>query len=171
MPARATIRRAEPRDAPSVHRLICELAAYEKEPEAVVCTPDDLGTQLAGDSPPFQCLLVEERQHIVGFALYFHNYSTWRGRPGIYLEDLFVMPTSRGLGYGRALLSALAKLAVERGCARMEWSVLDWNRPAIEFYRALGAEPQDGWTTFRISGLPLERLADTASGYPEVNDA
>ena len=153
------IRSATTHDATTIHALICELARYEREPDAVVCTAEDLREQLSRQRPPFECVLLEERGTAVGFALFFHNYSTWRGRPGLYLEDLFVRESVRGRGGGKALLQHLAAIAVDRGCARFEWMVLDWNTPAIEFYRSLGAVPLTGWTTFRVSGDALERLA------------
>jgi GNAT superfamily N-acetyltransferase len=153
------VRQAEARDADRIHELIVALAIYEKEPDAVVCTADDLRAQLAADRPPFECLLAEEEGVAHGFALFFHNYSTWRGRPGLYLEDLFVDPAERGKGIGKRLLSELASIAVSRGCARMEWSVLDWNDLAITFYEALGANSRSEWTTYRLTGEPLERLA------------
>ena len=158
----ARLRPAVPDDAATIHRLIVELATYEREPEAVVVTPDELRAQLAAARPPFECLLVElAGGQVVGFALYFHNYSTWRGRQGIYLEDLFVEPAHRGRGYGKQLLVRLAQLAVDRGCARMEWNVLDWNAPAIAFYRSLGAVPLSECTVFRLTGEALLNLART----------
>jgi GNAT superfamily N-acetyltransferase len=156
------LRHAEPADAEDIHALIVALAVYEREPHEVVCTPDDLRRQLEEAPPPFQCLLAEEGGEPRGFALYFFNYSTWRGRPGLYLEDLFVRPGHQGRGIGKRLLATLAAIAVGQGCARMEWSVLDWNTPAIDFYRALGAQPLDGWTTYRLTGDALDRLAGTA---------
>jgi GNAT superfamily N-acetyltransferase len=126
-----------------------------------MCTADDLRRQLLEPRPPFECLLAEVDGQARGFALFFHNYSTWRGRPGLYLEDLFVLPEHRGQGLGKLLLSELAHIAVQRGCARMEWAVLDWNEPSIEFYRALGASRLDGWSTFRLSGEPLSELASS----------
>lgn len=155
----AIVRLATPDDAAVLHRLIVALATYEREPDAVVVEPETLRAQLASDDPPFECLVADTEQGVVAFALFFHNYSTWRGRRGLYLEDLFVVPEHRGRGIGRRLLVELARIAVARGCARMEWSVLDWNAPAIGFYRTLGAVPQDGWTTYRLTGEPLERLA------------
>lgn len=154
-----TIRPATPDDAATIHALICELAQYEREPNAVVCSADELRSQLSGTRPPFECLLLEDDGKSVGFALFFHNYSTWRGRPGLYLEDLFVRKSVRGRGGGTALLQRLAAIAVERGCARFEWMVLDWNTPAIDFYRSLGAVALEGWTTYRVTGEALERLA------------
>lgn len=155
----ARLRAAGPDDAAAIHRLIVDLATYEREPQAVVVTPAELRAQLAAARPPFECLLAEEDGAVVGFALYFHNYSTWRGRPGLYLEDLFVEPAFRGRGLGKRLLVELARIAVERGCARMEWAVLDWNAPAIGFYRSLGAQPLSEWTIFRLTGEPLLRLS------------
>lgn len=153
------IRPATAADAPTIHGLVCELAAFERAPDAVENTPDNLASQLAADPPPFDCLVAERDGEIVGFALYFFNYSTWTGRPGLYIEDLYVTPGARGSGAGKALFLALVRVAVERGCGRMEWSVLDWNRSAIEFYRAFGAKPMDEWTTFRLDRADLERLA------------
>ena len=153
------LRPATPEDAPEIHRLIVALATYEREPDAVVVTSAELATQLASERPPFECLLAEADGVVVGFALYFHNYSTWRGRAGLYLEDLFVEPAQRGRGIGRKLLIALAAIAVARGCARMEWMVLDWNEPAIAFYRSLGAQAVDGWHVFRVTDTALTDLA------------
>ena len=153
-----TIRAATPDDATAIHRFVSELAAFEREPDAVESTPANLAAQLAEERPSFECLVAEERGEPVGFALYFFNYSTWTGRPGLYVEDLYVTPASRGRGAGKALFLAMAGVAKERGCGRMEWSVLDWNQKAIDFYRAFGARPMDGWTTFRIDRVALERL-------------
>lgn len=162
MPLR--IRFATPGDAPTIHRFIVALAEYEREPDAVQVTPAQLREQLGRQRPPFECLLAEDPEApppvARGFALFFHNYSTWRGRAGLYLEDLFVPQEHRGAGVGGALLAALARLAHERGCARMEWSVLDWNRPAIEVYEGLGATPMSGWTTYRLTDEPLRALAE-----------
>lgn len=155
-----SIRRAGPDDAAEIYRFIKLLAAYEREPDAVEATPESLRAQLSAARPPFECLLAECDGRAIGFALFFHNFSTWRGRPGIYLEDLFVDPASRGIGAGKALLIELARLARERKCPRMEWVVLDWNRPAIEFYKSLGAAPLDGWTVFRLADDAIGRLAD-----------
>jgi GNAT superfamily N-acetyltransferase len=161
-----TIRFAQADDADTILHFIRELAIYEREPEAVKVTGDELREQLADATPPFECLLAEEAGVACGFALFFHNYSTWRGRRGLYLEDLFVPPAHRGRGIGKRLLGELASIAVERGCARLEWAVLDWNQPAIDFYRALGATPMDEWTTFRLSGEALERLGGEALERP-----
>jgi GNAT superfamily N-acetyltransferase len=158
MPAR--LRAAGPDDAATIRRLIVDLATYEREPDAVLVTVDELRDQLAAARPPFECLLAEDDDGAaVGFALYFHNYSTWRGRRGLYLEDLFVEPRCRGRGIGKLLLVRLAQLALERGCARMEWAVLDWNTPAIEFYARLGARPMSDWTIFRLADAALHDLA------------
>lgn len=153
------LRHAGPADAPEIHRLIVALATYEREPEAVEVTPAVLRAQLSAERPPFECLIAEAEGAVVGFALYFHNYSTWRGRPGLYLEDLFVEPARRGRGIGRRLFAALAQIAATRGCARMEWMVLDWNAPAIAFYQALGARPVAGWAAYRLTGQALLDLA------------
>ena len=153
------IRPATAADADLIFRFIQQLADYEREPEAVVCTARDLEAQLASDTPPFARLIAEIDGAPVGFALYFFNYSTWRGRPGLYLEDLFVSPDARGRGAGKGLLAALARIAVARGCARMEWSVLTWNEPAIAFYEARGAERLEAWRVFRLTGGALEALA------------
>src|SRR5438105_4203996 len=117
---------------------------------------------LFGEKPAAEVLLAFENQAAIGFAVFFHNFSTWLGRPGLYLEDLFVKPQHRGKGYGRALLIHLAKIARERGCGRMEWAVLDWNEPAIKFYRQLGAKPMDEWTVFRLTPAAIAKLADAA---------
>ena len=157
------IRFAEPGDAGTIHRFICELATYEREPDAVEVTPARLRAQLASTRPPFECLVAESGGEPAGFALFFQTYSTWRGEAGIHLEDLFVPPANRGLGVGRALLRRLAAVTVERGFARLEWAVLDWNRPAIDFYEALGAEPLSEWTTYRLDNEALAGLVEEES--------
>ena len=154
-----TVRAATLADAPLIHRFIVALAEYEREPDAVESTPELIAEQLAAEPPPFECLIAELGGAPAGFAVFFHDYSTWRGKQGLYLEDLYVPEALRGRGVGKALLVALAKIAEERGCARMNWAVLDWNQPAIDFYRSLGAEPLGEWTTFRLSGAALKRLA------------
>ena len=153
-----SIRFAAPDDAPLIHDFIRALAAYEREPHAVEATPESIRAQLEEETPPFECMIAEMDGEPVGFALYFTTYSTWRGRPGLYLEDLFVPPERRGNGYGFALLERLAQIAVERGCGRLEWAVLDWNDLAIDFYKRLGAQPMAEWTVYRLTGDPLERL-------------
>lgn len=154
------LRPATEADLDTIIELIRALAEYEREPDAVRLDRADLGRHLFGPRPYAEVILAEtEAGASAGFALFFHNFSTWEGRPGIYLEDLFVRPQYRGEGYGKALLAALARLARERGCARLEWAVLDWNEPAIRFYRALGAVPLDEWTTYRLTGEALARLA------------
>ncbi len=155
------LRRATAADAEIIHGFIVELAIYEREPEAVETTVERLRAQLEHARPPFECVLAEDASGALGFALFFHNYSTWRGAAGLYLEDLFVPERHRQRGVGKALLRHLARLAVERGCARMEWSVLDWNRLAIDFYEALGARPMGEWTTFRLTGEALAALGDS----------
>jgi len=156
------VRRATADDAQLLHGFIVALAEYEREPDAVEVTPEQLGAQLAQSSPPFEALIAEGSDGALGFALYFFNYSTWRGRIGLYLEDLFVPEAHRGDGVGIALMGTLARTAVERDCARFEWAALDWNTPAIEFYQRLGAEALGDWTTFRLSGEALQSLADRA---------
>ncbi len=153
------IRPAEPSEAGLVLEFIRELAAYERLSAQVVATEADLRETLFGPHAYAHALFAWLGGAPAGFAVYFFNYSTFRGRPGLYLEDLFVRPAARGRGIGRGLLVHLARLALERGCGRLEWAVLDWNAPAIAFYRSLGAEAVDDWTIFRVHGVPLERLA------------
>jgi GNAT superfamily N-acetyltransferase len=153
------VRPATPADADAIHRLITALATYEREPYAVVNTPDVLRAQLADPRPPFECLVAEEDGDTRGFALFFPTYSTWLGKPGLWIEDLFVLERHRRRGIGRALLGHVARLAVERGCGRLEWSVLDWNAPALAFYRDLGAAAMDEWTIHRVTGGALRDLA------------
>jgi GNAT superfamily N-acetyltransferase len=154
------IRSATEQDLPVILNLIRELAEYEREPDAVVATEAGLREVLFGAKPSAEVLLALDQGMPVGFAVYFFNFSTWLGRPGLYLEDLFVRPAARGKGYGRALLVALAKIARERDCGRMEWAVLDWNDPAIQFYRKLGAEPKSEWTVFRLTRDGIAKLAE-----------
>ena len=154
-----TIRFGQPDDVPTIFSLIKGLAEYERLSDSVVGTEDLLRDHLFGKRPYAEVLLAEAAGRAVGFALYFYNYSTFLTRPGIYLEDLFVLPDERGHGYGKALLTALGRLAVERGCGRLEWSVLDWNEPSIQFYRSLGAVGMDEWTINRVTGEALENLA------------
>jgi len=152
------IRAADPHDADAIHRFIAELAEFEKEPEAVEVTPAMLREQMERPDPPFECLIAEMGGRPAGFALYFTNYSTWRGRQGIYLEDVYVSPVHRRKGVARALFRRVAEIAVERGAGRLELSVLDWNKDAIRFYRALGAKPLDEWTTYRFTDGDLEAI-------------
>jgi GNAT superfamily N-acetyltransferase len=153
------IRAATRADVPLILRLIRDLATYERAPNDVVATEDGLVEVLFGQKPAAEVRLIFEGKIAVGFAVFFLNFSTWLGRPGLYLEDLFVKPEHRGKGYGRALLVDLAKIARDRGCGRMEWAVLDWNEPAIQFYRKLGANPMDEWTVFRLTRDGIARLA------------
>lgn len=155
----SNIRRAAPADIPAIRALIVELAVYEREPDAVKASEADLDEALFGATPLAEVVLAEHEGEIVGVALFFTSFSTWEGRGGLYLEDLFVRPEARGLGIGKALLVHLAGLAVARGHRRFEWSVLDWNEPAVGFYTALGAKPQSEWTVMRVTGAALERLA------------
>jgi GNAT superfamily N-acetyltransferase len=153
------IERATERDVPLILRLIKGLAEYEKLTDEVRATEDDLRRSLFGPNPSAEVVVGYAGDEPVGFALFFHNYSTFLARPGLYLEDLFVLPAWRGHGYGRQLLAHLATLAVERGCGRLEWAVLDWNEPAIGFYKRLGAKPLHDWTVFRVTGDGLRQLA------------
>jgi len=156
------IRAAHAEDVPIILQLIRDLATYERAPHEVTATEKQLADVLFGKRPAAEVLLAFEGQSPVGFAVYFYNFSTWLGRAGLYLEDLFVKPEKRGKGYGRALLVELAKIACERGCGRMEWAVLDWNEPAMKFYRTLGAKPMDEWTVFRLTRDGIARLANAA---------
>jgi GNAT superfamily N-acetyltransferase len=154
-----TIRPATEADLGTIEELIRALAAYERLAHEVVMDADLLRKGLFGERRYAEVLIAEEDGEPAGFALFFHNFSTFVGRPGIYLEDLFVKPEQRGKGTGRALLKRLAEIAVERGCGRLEWAVLDWNEPAIGFYKKLGARPNDDWTVFRLAGESLNNLA------------
>ncbi len=149
---------ASPSDVPLILGFIRKLAEYEKLSDEVVADETILRASLFGQRPAAEVLLAYVGDRAVGFAVFFHNFSTFSGRPGIYLEDLFVEPAHRGRGIGKAMLVHLAQLAVERGCSRLSWAVLDWNQPAIDFYRKLGAKPLDDWTIFRLSGPALENL-------------
>jgi GNAT superfamily N-acetyltransferase len=153
------IRAATGDDVPLILSLIKELAEYERLSHEVVATEEMLWDSLFGEPRVAEALLGYLGDDPAGFALFFHNFSTFLGRPGIFLEDLYVKPEFRGAGVGRALLVYLAKLARERGCGRLEWSVLDWNEPAIGFYKGIGASPVSGWTVYRLTGEPLDRLA------------
>lgn len=145
-----TIRFATSRDAATILELIRGLAEYEREPAAVEVTTDRLRHQMDSANPPFECLIAEFDAAPVGFALFFRNYSTWRGSPGLYLEDLFVLEEHRGRGVGGALMRRLGEIVTERGWGRLEWAVLNWNTPAQSFYRELGARPMAAWTTWRL---------------------
>jgi GNAT superfamily N-acetyltransferase len=160
-PQNFQIRPARMEEVPIILQLIRDLATYERAPDDVVATEEQLVDVLFGDRRVAEVLLAFEGESPVGFAVYFYNFSTWLGRPGLYLEDLFVKPEKRGKGYGRALLVELAKIARDRGCGRMEWAVLNWNEPAIKFYRALDAEPMDEWTVFRLTREEIAKLADS----------
>ena len=153
------IRPARVEDVSIILELIRDLATYERAPDKVTATEEQLADVLFGEQPAAEVLLAFEGESPVGFAVYFYNFSTWLGRPGLYLEDLFVKPEKRGKGYGRALLVELAKIARDRGCGRMEWAVLDWNEPAIKFYRTIGARPMDEWTVLRLTRDGIEKLA------------
>jgi len=153
------IRAAEPGDIDTILQFIRDLADYEKLAHAVNTDRDTLARYLFGARPMAEVLIAERQGDAIGFALFFHNFSTFEGRPGLYLEDLFVRPEARGSGAGKALLVRLAQLAIERDCARLEWSVLDWNEPAIAVYRAIGAMPMDEWTIQRLDGASLQALA------------
>jgi GNAT superfamily N-acetyltransferase len=156
------IRPARPGDVEAIHRLVLGLAEYERSAQEVVATADDLRRVLFGEQPAVFAHVAEHDGAVAGFALWFLNFSTWTGRHGIYLEDLYVTPELRGHGYGKALLAELARICVERGYARFEWAVLDWNTPAIGFYRALGAAAMDEWTVQRLSGPALQSLGGEA---------
>jgi GNAT superfamily N-acetyltransferase len=156
------IRSARAEDVLVILELIRDLAAYERAPHEVTATEEQLLNVLFGERPAAEVLLAFEGKSPVGFAVFFYNFSTWLGLPGLYLEDLFVKPEKRGKGYGRALLVELAKIARDRGCGRMEWAVLNWNEPAIKFYRALGATPMNEWTVFRLTRDEIAKLAKAA---------
>ena len=157
-----TLRSATIDDVPSILGFIIELAEYEKLAHEVVATEDTLRETLFGPTPYAQVFIAELAGVPVGYALFFHNFSTFTGRPGIYLEDLYVQPKHRGQGFGKLLLAYLARKAVDMNCTRVEWSVLDWNQPAIDFYRSIGALPMDGWTVQRLDG---DRLASFAKEF------
>ena len=152
------IRAAQPEDVPEIYRLIRALAEYERSLPSVTGSEDDLRRALFGLQPAVFAHVADHEGRVVGFALWFLNYSTWTGQHGIYLEDLYVDESMRGSGYGKALLTELARLCTERGYRRLEWVVLDWNTPSIEFYKSLGAQPMEEWDTFRLSGPALQAL-------------
>ncbi|MBF6046052.1 GNAT family N-acetyltransferase [Streptomyces sp. NRRL B-1677] len=173
------IRAATPADVPAVHAMIRELAAYERALEDARATEEQLREALFGEHPAAFALIAESDEKAgggasgapdpAGFAIWFRNFSTWTGTHGVYLEDLYVRPEARGEGHGKALLAALARICTERGYQRFEWSVLDWNTPSIGFYKSLGAEPMDEWTTYRLSGEPLRTLAALAQSDENPN--
>jgi GNAT superfamily N-acetyltransferase len=156
-----TIRPATIVDVPIILQLIHDLATYERAPNEVTATEAQLIAVLFGEKPVAEVLLAFEDKMPIGFAVFFRNFSTWLGKPGLYLEDLFVKPEARGKGYGRALLIYLARIARDRGCGRMEWAVLDWNEPAIQFYKKIGARPLDEWQIFRLTRDGIAKLAES----------
>lgn len=156
------VRAATPADVGAIHDLVVALATYERAAHEVIASPSDLERALFGPAPRVFAHVVEHEGTVVGFALWFTTYSTWLGRHGLWLEDLFVLPEHRGAGHGKALLAALARICVDNGWGRLEWNVLDWNEPALAFYRAIGAQPLDEWTVHRLSGDALADLARTA---------
>ena len=157
--AEETYRFATEKDVATILDLIKRLAEYEKAADRVIATEEMLRASLF-EQRYAEVLLVEVDGRLVGFALFFHNFSTWLGRPGLFLEDLFVLPDMRGKGYGKGLLQHLGRIAVERGCGRLEWNCLNWNKPSIDFYLSLGATPMDDWTTYRLEGKTLDALAN-----------
>ena len=161
-PPTFSIRPATPADVPTVFAFLRALAEYEGLLHEVTATPEELREQLFGDGARAEVLLACEEEVPVGFALFFHNFSTFLAKPGLYVEDVFILPVHRGKGYGRALMIYLAQLAQERKCGRFEWAVLDWNQPAIDFYASLGAKPMSDWTIYRVSGPELAALAKRA---------
>jgi GNAT superfamily N-acetyltransferase len=165
------IRSATAADVAQILTFIRALAVFERAPDAVVATEEGLLRDGFGPNPYYSCLIAEHEGRPAGFALFFYNYSTWMGRPGIYLEDLFVLPEFRGRGIGKALLKRVAAVAVEKECGRLNWAVLDWNTPAIDFYRAMGAEFMDEWRLVRLEGEAIKRLAELPeeSGLPPIS--
>ncbi len=159
------IKHATRAEVPLILQLIRELADYERAPDDAVATEAQLDKVLFGENPSAEVILAREGAEPVGFAVYFFNFSTWLGQPGLYLEDLFVRPAHRGKGYGRLLLARLAQIARERDCGRMEWAVLEWNEPAIQFYKKLGAKPMEDWTVFRLTSDGIGALAESKSSY------
>ena len=170
-----SIRNATIADASLILDFIRGLAEYEREPKAVLATEDDLRRDGVGPGPKYRCLIAEWDTRPAGFAFFFHNYSTWRGRPGLYLEDLFVVPRMRGKGIGKALLEKLAQIAVAENCYGLVWQVLEWNEPAVKFYESLGATTMDEWETMRIMEPALSRLAQSGKtsehGQGEISAA
>jgi GNAT superfamily N-acetyltransferase len=163
MTAPVTLRNATENDVPLILRFIRELAEYERLLDRVVATEESVRATLFGSRPYAEVIIAEAESEPAGFALFFHNYSTFLAQPGIYLEDLYVRPEMRGRGIGKRLLVRLAQIARERGCGRVEWAVLNWNEDAIRFYRSLGALPQDEWQVYRLTGEALEALAGNAT--------
>ncbi len=155
------IRRALEADVPTILHFVRELAIYEKALDEVIATEADLHRHLFGENARVEALICEYRGQAIGFSVYFFNFSTWVGKLGLFLEDLYVAQEHRGIGAGKALLVALAKIAVERDCGRFEWNVLDWNTPSIEFYESLGAKPQSEWIGYRMTGQALQDLANS----------
>ncbi|HEY1084300.1 MAG TPA: GNAT family N-acetyltransferase [Prosthecobacter sp.] len=166
MPAELSIRPASPADVPLLLRLIRELADYEKLTHEVVATEEQLQQTLFGPQPCAEALIGTVGDQPAGFALYFQNYSTFLAKPGLYLEDLFVQPAHRGAGLGKALITTVARIAHERGCGRFEWTVLDWNTPAIRFYESLGAQMKGDWRIMRVTGPALEQMASLSPASP-----
>ena len=154
------VRKAMPADVPAIRRLIVALATYEREPDAVRATEQSLMETLFADNAQVHAHVAEHEGKVVGIAIWFLNYSTWTGRPGLYLEDLFVADEARGTGAGKALFQALAREAQARGCARIDWAVLDWNSSAMDFYRAIGGRAQSGWQPWRMDGPALIKMAE-----------
>ncbi len=154
------IRQAQPDDSQIIFDMITELAIYEKAPEQVVTSAAQLRETLFGTDSKTEALICEDGEKIIGYAVFFTSYSTWLGRNGIYLEDLYVSPSTRGQGAGKALIKHIARLATDRGCGRLEWSVLDWNTPAIDFYTSIGAVPQSEWVRYRLDGEALINFAN-----------
>ncbi|MBX9459010.1 MAG: GNAT family N-acetyltransferase [Rhizobium sp.] len=154
-----SVREAMPSDATTILRFIRELADYEKAIHEVEATEETVGASIFGDGSVTQALICERDGRAIGMAVYFFSYSTWQAKNGLYLEDLYVTPEARGLGAGKALLRRLAQIALEKGCGRFEWSVLDWNEPSIRVYEAIGAEPQKEWVRYRLAGEKLEAFA------------
>lgn len=155
------IRQATVEDSALIIRFVTELAIYEKAENEVIATQSDIENSLFGSDSTTSALICSINNEPIGFAVYFFNYSTWLGKHGLYLEDLYVSPKSRGTGAGKALLKHLAKIALSRNCGRFEWSVLDWNEPAIQFYQSIGAKPQDEWVAYRLAGKALEEFASS----------
>ena len=157
------IREATPNDVSTIHDLIIQLAIYEREPDAVIATPEQIMENLFGSDPVAFCHVAEIEGKVVGIAIWFLNYSTWLGKAGLYLEDLFVLPEYRGRGIGLAFMKTLARICVDRGYERFQWWVLDWNEPSINFYKSIGAEAMDEWTVYRLSGSALSNFAASST--------